>query len=158
VPDGALQLVNLAALPAARDRYLVETGPLLHTLTTERDLVAPESAVAPRAGLLPGGWPAFERALQARTRPASRPLAERAGGGGPASASVGARFPPLPGAGEEAIEIAKIWRDAASTGDRGDVVCLTGEHATEAAIKQVAPGRRVLHVATHSFRLRAPGG
>src|SRR5262249_52286946 len=86
VPDGALQLVNLAALPAARDRYLVETGPLLHTLTTERDLVAPESAVARGSGLLAVGGPDFERAIDARTSAQSIAMAVRAEG--PASDSV----------------------------------------------------------------------
>src|SRR5262249_55805785 len=41
VPDGALQLVNFAALPADGTRYLADAGPLLHLLSTERDLAAP---------------------------------------------------------------------------------------------------------------------
>ena len=39
VPDGALHLVSLAALPTAASSYLVETGPVIHYLSAERDLV-----------------------------------------------------------------------------------------------------------------------
>jgi tetratricopeptide (TPR) repeat protein len=39
VPDGSLNLVNLAALPTGSGHYLVESGPLLHYLSAERDLV-----------------------------------------------------------------------------------------------------------------------
>src|SRR6185369_6093575 len=41
VPDGALQLVNFAALPVGQSQYLAEAGLLLHVLSTERDLTAP---------------------------------------------------------------------------------------------------------------------
>jgi tetratricopeptide (TPR) repeat protein len=43
-PDGALNLINLAALPADGDGYLVETGLRLHHLTAERNLVRRPSA------------------------------------------------------------------------------------------------------------------
>ena len=46
--DGVLQLVNFSALPIGKISYLMETGPLLHLLSTERDLrqaVAPSSAL-----------------------------------------------------------------------------------------------------------------
>ena len=39
VPDGVLQLVNFAALPVDQTSYLIETGPLIHYLSAERDLV-----------------------------------------------------------------------------------------------------------------------
>ena len=39
VPDGALHLVSFAALPTGASAYLVETGPVIHYLSTERDLV-----------------------------------------------------------------------------------------------------------------------
>ena len=44
VPDGALQMVNFAALPAGANRYLVESAATIHTLSAERDLAAPEHA------------------------------------------------------------------------------------------------------------------
>lgn len=43
VADGVLQGVNISALPDGQGSYLLETGPLVHVLTSERDLL-PESA------------------------------------------------------------------------------------------------------------------
>jgi CHAT domain-containing protein len=45
---------------------------------------------------------------------------------------------------------------AALCGRRGHVTCLTGAAASEAAFKQQAPGKRVLHFATHAFFLNGP--
>ena len=60
VPDGALNLVPLAALPSAHGRYLLDDGPVIHYLSAERDLVtdglAPSAA---GAGLLAVGGPSF---------------------------------------------------------------------------------------------------
>jgi hypothetical protein len=62
VPDGSLQLVNLAALPVEHDRYLVETGPLIHYLSAERDLVRPEKEPSNRGeGLLALGGIDYHR-------------------------------------------------------------------------------------------------
>ena len=59
VPDGALHLVSFAALPAA-SRYLVETGPVIHYLSAERDLIGAAMIFAGgRKGLLAVGNPAF---------------------------------------------------------------------------------------------------
>lgn len=43
VPDGALHLVSFAALPTGTSKYLVESGPVIHYLSTERDLVSTDS-------------------------------------------------------------------------------------------------------------------
>ena len=43
VPDAALHLVSLASLPVGSSQYLLETGPLIHYLSTERDLVPAQS-------------------------------------------------------------------------------------------------------------------
>ena len=55
VPDGALNLVSLAALPTSGNRYLLEDGPGIHYLSTERDLVS--DSPAPGQGLLAVGGP-----------------------------------------------------------------------------------------------------
>ncbi len=47
VPDGALSLIPLGALPSAAGRYLIDDGPLIHVLTTERDLFADVSTRTP---------------------------------------------------------------------------------------------------------------
>ena len=59
VPDGALGLVPFAALPVGQRSYLLETGPVIHYLSAERDLVKPPSARAAQRGLLAMGGPAF---------------------------------------------------------------------------------------------------
>jgi hypothetical protein len=60
VPDAALHLVSLASLPAGNSQYLVETGPLVHYLSTERDLVPAQSGHG--EGILVVGNPAFDQA------------------------------------------------------------------------------------------------
>ena len=60
VPDGALHLVSFAALPTAASQYLVETGPVIHYLSAERDLV--------RDGNGPAGGPGLARAGRSRLR------------------------------------------------------------------------------------------
>lgn len=159
VPDGSLNLVNLAALPLDRSRFLVEAGPLIHQLTSERDLVRlPETG--PRSeGLLVVGAPDFDH------RPVSDSLLayqepDRTGMSAPVSRLRGARMPcrdflamrfgPLPAAVREAKDVAGRWVRA--RGPEG-VRVLSGAEAGEARFKDLAPGRSVLHLATHGFFL-----
>ena len=135
VPDGALNLVNFAALPVG-NRYLVETGPTIHYLSTERDLVRRDAPTG--HGLLALGGPSFD------TRVASTSAAARRAGCG----SLGAlRFEDLPGSRAEIQEITRIWSD------RNDVTVLRGPGATKAALTKAIVGRKVIHLATHGFFL-----
>jgi len=122
VPDGAIHLVNLSALPTDGGRYLLEDDRLLHLLGAERDLVVDPDPVT-GTGLLAVGAPAF-----AEDAPPHR------------------RFPPLPAAGDEARAVADEWRAA---GDRGPVTLLVGVDATEARVRAGSTGKRILHLATH---------
>jgi len=164
VPDSAINLVPFAALPAASGGYLLERGPVIHYLSAERDLAAPEPSRPAKPGtLLAVGGPAFSTSLvfaSAATKPGSTPsprpeavMATR--GSGVASNCVGFRsmvFDPLPAARAEAEEVAKLW--TSSRGGAGDPArTLVGTVASEASFKQLAPGRRVLHLATHGFYL-----
>lgn len=69
-------------------------------------------------------------------------------------------FEPLPASAEEMREIQSMWRNSSiGRGERGDlranrgVFSIVGSEASEAAFKQHAPGKRVLHLATHAFFL-----
>lgn len=138
VPEGALNLVNVAALPDDRSGYLVEARARLHYLSAERDLVSMGADSADAGGLLALGGAAFGPA-SATTAAAIR--------GGDCRSLDSVRFEPLPGTSREAAAVVDLWKQS-----RGShVQHLSGRAATEAAFKQQAPGRRLLHLATHGF-------
>jgi CHAT domain-containing protein/tetratricopeptide (TPR) repeat protein len=147
VPDGALHLVSFGALPTAASRYLVETGRLIHYLSAERDLV-PTEETRPAGGLLALGGPAFDESSQA-------PVASEASFRGTRSACgdfQSMRFDPLPASLKEVDEVVTLWNQA-HVARTPDSIRLTGAAASESAFKAEAPGRRVLHLATHGFFL-----
>ena len=55
-------------------------------------------------------------------------------------------FAALPATDREVERVAAQWSSLA-----GDVVRLSGAGATEAAVRSLSPGRRVVHLATHGF-------
>jgi CHAT domain-containing protein len=148
VPDGALTLVSFPSLPIGSTRYLVETGPVLHLLSTERDLLQ-NSTVSPGRGLLAVGGPSYD------ATPASTVASTRGNDAGCASA-VALRFGDLPGARAEVADIARVWTmrpDASSSAARDDLLVLDRRAASKAAVMEAARGRLVLHFATHGFFL-----
>lgn len=153
VPDGALHLVSWAALPSAKGGYIVEDGPLLHILSTERDLVGSGARHRSGAGLLALGGASFDEAV-AGSAGKTQPDARHADAGVVRGISTdceefsSARFEPLPQSALEVREIASIWPSP------DDATVLTGADASESAFKRLSPGRRVLHLATHGFFLR----
>jgi CHAT domain-containing protein/tetratricopeptide (TPR) repeat protein len=162
VPDGLLNTVAFATLPAPDGSYLLESGPTLHELTAERDLLRRTDAGTATPSLLAIGGPDFD----ASGTEGAGAIASGGGGmgaGGTAGGTPGApaffrgarsacgefrtlSFDPLPAARREAQEIARLWRQ-----DEGRATVLTGAQASEAAFKVDAPGHRVLHIATHGF-------
>lgn len=153
VPDGAINLVSFAALPTGGSRYLVETGPAIHLLSTERDLVPLEDP-RPGRGLLAVGGPTYD--LRAAV---VGPLSVRRSG----CAGIGPlHFEDLPGARAEAQDIARIWSSSAPGLDAraqpDDLIVLSGRAAGKAAVMKAFAGRRVVHLATHGFFLGGPCG
>ncbi|MCC7143521.1 MAG: CHAT domain-containing protein [Candidatus Eisenbacteria bacterium] len=157
VPDGDLLRVNFGALPQdpgadGSIRYLIESAPLLHYLSAERDLFS----VGPRTGqedgpLLALGAPDFDGQ-------AASPAA-LTGGGGPISAIALARgveedcsalrdlrFRPLPAAREELREVESACRSHQIPIERHD-----GVRASEAVLVARAVSSSALHLATHAF-------
>lgn len=156
VPDGALHLVSFAALPTEDGRFLLETGPLLHVLSAERDLVGSHQEAVGK-GLLMMGAPAF----------ASSPAHAAAHAFRGATASCASfrqlHFSALPGTRREIEAIGALWREhSRATAGASPSFVFEGPTADEAAFKDKAPGRQVLHLATHGFVLggacAAPGG
>jgi CHAT domain-containing protein/tetratricopeptide (TPR) repeat protein len=173
VPDGALHLVNLAALPVGVAGYLIEQGPQIHYLSAERDLVA-GSSVSTGEGFLALGNPDFnEPKLFAALAPEGEaPVAGTAAGAGDTAGTVyrGRRsacerlqaltFEELNASGKEVHEVITLWRKGKKTRQqatpesvRQSVAHLSRGKASETAFKSMAPGRQNLHVATHGFFL-----
>jgi len=172
VPDGALHLVNFSALPMNTTRYLIEGGRRLHYLAAERDLVP--HATRSGEGLLALGAPDFDDVdlFTGEKSRSAEPQSPRLVAGksvyrGPHSACgdfQSLHFEPLPASARETEEVAVLWRKGtdergaarlrgASVAELSGVVHLRGSDASEAAFKQQAEGKRVLHLATHGFFL-----
>jgi CHAT domain-containing protein/tetratricopeptide (TPR) repeat protein len=170
VPDGQIHLVNLAALPDGAGGYLVESDPALHCLSAEREIVLLPAGVPHAGGALVLGAPDFERATAlAAVDPAVLRTGEQAPGAPGAlfrgqrpecGVLHGLRFSPLPGSLTEVREVAALWETRLVSGgdiegrtEEAHVVLRTGPDASEEALKRLAPGNRLLHVATHGYFL-----
>lgn len=156
VPDGLIALVPFAALPSGKTNYVLEAGPLIHYLSTERDLVmADDPHAAPTNGMLAVGGPAFNTWPTTNAdgaRPTERSSTESATRGleiaCPSFETMS--FRPLRGTLEEVKDIAGRWNSRVSANGLTASV-LIGVGADEASFKRMAPGRKVLHMATHGF-------
>lgn len=168
VPDAALHLVSLASLPVGSSQYLIEAGPLIHYLSTERDLVPIPSSHG--EGILVVGNPAFDQAgkiVMAANKSSVPGAAGKVLRGTRSACGTFQKlhFSPLPASQQEADNIAAMWkksivREDARTIRRstfsqasGELQQVTGAEASLEAFEQDAPGKRVLHVATHGFFL-----
>jgi len=142
VPDGMLNLIPFAALPDGQG-YLVDRSPVIHMLSSERDLI-PAEAAPRKAGLLAIGSPQFEQAALETAGPQLR--------GAPVDcqAFTDMQFAPLPASLGEVRDVATTWKKW-NRPERADL--LTGSEATRASFLEAAPRARVLHVATHAFVL-----
>jgi CHAT domain-containing protein len=145
VPDAGLNLVSFAALPTPGRRYLIEDAPPVHYLSMERDLIV-DPHPRPEHGLLLVGGPSYDAVASPR-----QSVGDRRRGCVPTGSL---RFEDLPGSRAEVREIAALWSGVKQTGsDAGDVMVLSGKGASKSAVLAAAPGRTILHLATHGFFL-----
>jgi CHAT domain-containing protein/Tfp pilus assembly protein PilF len=167
VPDGAINLVSFAALPSGEDRYLVETGPMLHYLSSERDLTRAPRAGPGGAGLLALGGADYDLEPSGGAADAAAGAAADAAMGAATGAAVyrgpraacesfqELRFAALPASKIEAEEIASLWKagreEREDDAPRPKITVLTGAEASESALKEMAADHAVLHLATHGF-------
>jgi len=152
VPDGVLHLVSMDALPDDKGAYLVESGPIFHYLAAERELAEVKDKPVTGQGLLAMGNPAYG---EKRREAASR----KAGPDHTLDAQYESLyFTALPQSSKEVENIASLWNMlyASQKEEKASAVLLTDDAATEAGFKAEAPGKRVLHLATHGFFLN-PG-
>jgi CHAT domain-containing protein/tetratricopeptide (TPR) repeat protein len=149
VPDGAINVVNVGALPVGASEYLIEQGPTIHYLTAERDLLRPTVKSSVDRGLLVMGGAEFGDAVM---KVGAAPVKQMAIASTRATCGSfeSMQFGELPGTLGEVQDIAHRW-GAAKRGARPVVQVLTGKAASEHAFKAQAPGHRILHVATHGF-------
>jgi CHAT domain-containing protein/tetratricopeptide (TPR) repeat protein len=165
VPDGEIALVSFAALPTGPGTYLVETGPTLHYLSSERDLLHAARPPPSAPSMLAMGGPDYDAVSEAREAGAGDETrsAVRASSG-PALRSgceEGPRhFGFLPQAAAEARDVASIWSRSVKA---KAPVLLVGQAASETALKRSAAGQQLVHIATHGFFARddcpqKPGG
>ena len=160
VPDGMLALVPFAALPVGQREYLVESAPVLHYLSAERDLVV-TSVDTGRAGqgLLALGGPAFD---DSTLFGAGQNATDSIGRPGPVSDGTsrsaepvcddvqGIRFASLKGTLQEVEELSSLWSSSVRSHAEVSRV-LIGRDASEPTLKRDAHRYRVLHFATHGF-------
>ena len=140
VADGTLNLIPFAGLPDGSG-YLVEHGPVIHMLSSERDLV-PSDPGQKKLGLLAIGSPTFELALN------KLPPSPLRGAAPTCDEFNKIEFQPLPGTAGEVSDIGSTWQrwNAAEPS-----LLVTGDDATVARFLSEAAHSRVLHVATHAF-------
>ena len=154
VPDGSLNLVSFSALPTGTRSYILETGPTLHYLSSERDLVAAVGPVPTGRSMLAIGNPSFNDSATFASSNLSTVTADgRASFRGATAACPGFQtmaFESLPSSGDEAMEVAKLW---GGSGGGSVPTVLTGAAADERTFKRLGPSSRVLHLATHGFFL-----
>lgn len=133
--------MNPATLPGDGEGFLLEDGPTFHRLSAERDLLRAPSAGG--KGLLALGDPDYGEAPPGTIAAAGARLRRAAGEA--CRLDLPSGFAPLPESRLEVQGVGRGWQPAS------EVESLVGALASEANLKGLAKGRRVLHVAAHGF-------
>jgi CHAT domain-containing protein len=143
VSDGPLLELPWHALPVGTNAYLVEREPLVHELDAERDLADRDSS-SQGGGLLALGSPSFDSAGNDSTPLADVTLRGPLG----KCQGISLELPALPAAKIEVEEAGRAW-NTAHPNEAAEV--LVESAATEVAFKRKAPGRSIVHLATHGI-------
>jgi hypothetical protein len=147
VPEGPVVDLPWHALPASGKSYLAESPVRVRVLWSERDLVPPLAAPQKASGLLAVGDPAFDRApdfdstAALALAPAARP---------PSPCFSSRRMGPAPHCPPRAPRLGVadvLWSE-------GGASLLLGAEADEPRFKREAPGKAVLHIATHGVMVQ----
>jgi CHAT domain-containing protein len=150
VPDGMLNVIPFAALPDGQG-YLVEHGPVIHTLSSERDLLTPGGREK-KSGLLAIGSPAFDTADAGGLSPSGGSLQIDTTRSSPLSCDEfqKVQFHALPGTAAEIDDVNAAWL---RWNPPEPSKLITGAKATRESFLREASQHRVVHVATHAFLL-----
>lgn len=153
-PDGGLNLLSFSGLIDGDGSYLVELYPL-HYLSSGRELAKLESAPANGSGLLAIGDPDYDASPVMRKNPQPEEevtFDEQLFVAAPALRSgleyfTGGTLSALPGTRREVDSIASDWLSASDEA----AITLHGTYASEDMFKSEAPGKRIIHLATHGY-------
>ena len=156
-PDGGLNLVSFAGLLDDTGTYLIERYPI-HYLSAGRDLVRLKDVATPAVGLLALGDPDYDASVADRLMNTASHRDSVAKLEYSVSQSTrmgrgefrGIKVSRLPWTRREVNRIARAWM--ATWDEPGEVFC--GSDASEDRLKAEAPGKRVIHLATHGYFLQ----
>jgi tetratricopeptide (TPR) repeat protein/CHAT domain-containing protein len=154
-PDGALSMVSFAGLRSSQGEYLAEAF-TIHHLSSGRDLIRLEQEPGQAAGLFALGDPDYGAVVSDRLAamqpeeqsPIEVAFVTRNVRSGCRELSE-SEVTPLPGTRREIESIMESWLEAT---DEPATICL-GHEASEEYFKSEAPGKRVIHLATHGYFL-----
>jgi tetratricopeptide (TPR) repeat protein len=144
VPEGVVTELPWLALPGSGGKYLAESPVAIRVFAAERDLLADASTTPTGSGLLAAGGPDFASVGDGMLAVASTGAARWRAQASPCASTGALALPELPAARAEAERIVRSWPAAAGTAQ-----LLVGAEASEAALKSGAPGKAVIHLATH---------
>jgi len=159
-PDGPLYLVSFAGLRPVGGRFLVEDH-TVHYVTAGRELLRSADDAASGNGILAVGDPDYDASAEERAAALDSSAAEEMWTGITIAAAPGLKrnarskcelistleVDRLPGTRAEIEAVCRLWDLQAE----GPCESLLGIQASEDNLRQLAPGRRILHFATHGF-------
>ncbi len=146
--DAEISRISFAGLIAGDGKYLIEHYPV-HYIAAARDLLALGKNPKRGKGLLAIGAPDYDALPERGALKPELDLLEHGQTSIPCKERFNIVVPPLPESRREVEAVAHRWREV--TGEPAYIY--VGKDATEERVKADAPGKRVLHLATHGYHL-----